>query len=71
MVWVGGELLYGRESVLQALKPNQCEPLQVNGAAKRVCVADSNAPVSKSTHTLDMIRSVLLDKYAQLAPLVR
>jgi len=71
MVWVGGELLYGRATLLQTLKANQCEPLQVNGAAKRVCVADSTAPVSKSSQTLDRIRAILLEKYAQLAPLVR
>jgi 5-methylthioadenosine/S-adenosylhomocysteine deaminase len=29
MVWVGGQLLYGRDSVLQKVKPSQCEALKV------------------------------------------
>ena len=70
MVWVGGDLLYGRESVLQRIKPNQCEPLKVNGSNKRVCVADRLNPVGKSCQTLDTVRAVLLNKYAQLSPLV-
>jgi 5-methylthioadenosine/S-adenosylhomocysteine deaminase len=71
MVWVSGELLYGRESVLQKVKPNVCEPLEVNGSKKRVCVVDTVGPVDKSTQTMNQIRTILLDKYAQLAPLVR
>jgi len=70
MVWLSGQLLYGRESVLQKVKPNQCERLRVKGSNKRVCVADSVHPVTKSSQTLEQIRTALLDKYPQLAPLV-
>jgi 5-methylthioadenosine/S-adenosylhomocysteine deaminase len=71
MVWVGGELLYGRESVLSRFTPNGCEPLDVNGSKKRVCIVDTTNPVPKSDQTLEAIRTVLLSKYAQLSPLVR
>jgi len=70
MVWVGGQLLYGRESVLQKVKPDQCEALEVNCANKRTCVADTINPVTRSTQTLEEIRTILLDMYAQLSPLV-
>jgi 5-methylthioadenosine/S-adenosylhomocysteine deaminase len=70
MVWVGGDLLYGRESLLQKVKPNQCEAVQVNGSSKRMCVPDTLNPVAKSGQTLAEIRTILLDKYAQLSPLV-
>ena len=71
MVWIGGELLYGRESLLQRYKPDRCEPLEVNGAMKRICVVDSVGAVAGSSESLAAIRSRLLDKYAQLSPLVR
>jgi hypothetical protein len=70
MVWVGGQLLYGREAVLQKVKPNQCEALKVKGTNKCICVADTIDPVVNSTQTLAQIRSKLLAKYPQLAPLV-
>ena len=68
MVWVGGQLLYGRESVLQKVKPNQCEQLKVKGTNKRICVADTVNPVTNSNQTLQIIRTRLLDKHPQLAP---
>ncbi|MGH2708989.1 MAG: amidohydrolase family protein, partial [Actinomycetota bacterium] len=71
MVWVGGELLYGRESVLQKFRPDQCDALEVNGAKKRICVVDRTSPVAKSGQTLADIRTILLSKYPQLSPLVR
>jgi len=71
MVWVGGELLYGREAVLQKFKPDQCEALEVNGTKKRICVADATNPVTKSGETLAQIQTILLSKYPQLSPLVR
>lgn len=71
MVWVGGELLYGRESVIQKLKPDRCEALKVNGSNKRVCVVDTVNPVANSQQTLSDIRMKLLGKYAHLAPLVQ
>jgi adenine deaminase len=40
MVWVGGKLLYGSESILQKLKKDACEALLVRGSKKRVCVSD-------------------------------
>ena len=70
MVWVGGRLLYGRESVIQKVKPNQCDAVQVKGSNKRLCVADSVTSVPKGGQTLDVIRTTLLDKYPQLSPLV-
>jgi 5-methylthioadenosine/S-adenosylhomocysteine deaminase len=71
MVWVGGELLYGRESLVQRFKPNQCEPLDANGSKKRICVVDTVNPVTGSSESLEQIRTVLLSKYSQLSPLVR
>jgi hypothetical protein len=70
MVWVGGQLLYGRESVLQRVKPSQCERLAVKGTNKRICVSDTINPVTRSNQTLEQIRSRLLDKFPQLSPLV-
>jgi 5-methylthioadenosine/S-adenosylhomocysteine deaminase len=70
MVWVGGELLYGRESLLQKFRPG-CEALDVNGSKKRLCVVDTTNPVDKSGQTLADIRTILLSKYPQLSPLVR
>jgi 5-methylthioadenosine/S-adenosylhomocysteine deaminase len=71
MVWVGGELLYGRESLLQRFKPDRCEPLEAHGSSKRICVVDSINAVAGSNETLVKIRTVLLSKYAQLSPLVQ
>jgi cytosine/adenosine deaminase-related metal-dependent hydrolase len=71
MVWIGGELLYGRESLLQRFRPDQCEQLEVNGSMKRICVVDATNPVAGSGDSLSRIRSKLLAKYAQLSPLVR
>jgi 5-methylthioadenosine/S-adenosylhomocysteine deaminase len=70
MVWVGGQLLYGRASVVQKVKPGVCESIEVNGSAKCLCVSDTINPVAKSSQTLADIRTILLDKYAQLSPLV-
>jgi adenine deaminase len=69
MVWVGGDLLYANESILKKVKPGQCEPLNVNGSKKLICVADNSDPVNKSNQTLAEIRSLLQAKYANLAPL--
>jgi 5-methylthioadenosine/S-adenosylhomocysteine deaminase len=71
MVWVGGELLYGRESILQRFRPAQCEALEVNGTKKRICVVDLTSPVTKGDQTLADIRTILLGKYPFLSPLVR
>ena len=71
MVWVGGDLLYGREFVVRRLKPEGCEAIEVNGARKRICVVDRSNPVPKSSQTLAEIRALLAEKYAQLSPLAR
>lgn len=71
MVWIGGELLYGRESLVQRFRPNQCEALEANGMKKRLCVVDTVNPVPGSGDSLATIRSRLLEKYPQLSPLVR
>jgi 5-methylthioadenosine/S-adenosylhomocysteine deaminase len=70
MVWVGGELLYGRASVLQKVKPDKCEALSVHGATKRICVSRPGSTVPKASQTMAQIRTILLNKYAQLSPLV-
>ena len=70
MVWVGGELLYGRSTILQALKPDTCEPITVRGAQQRICVVDSSNPVAGSGQTLAAIRDRLQAVYPQLSPLV-
>jgi len=36
-VWVGGDLLYGNASVVEAARPNACELTVVQGTGKRVC----------------------------------
>jgi 5-methylthioadenosine/S-adenosylhomocysteine deaminase len=37
MVWIGGQLHYG-SAVVQAMRPDACETVVVQGAAKRLCV---------------------------------
>jgi hypothetical protein len=69
MVFVGGELLYGRASTVQQLKPDQCEALRVYGAKKRICVSDTKDPVEKSSQTLGTLKGLLQVAYPQLAPL--
>jgi 5-methylthioadenosine/S-adenosylhomocysteine deaminase len=69
MVWVGGDLLYADEAILEHVKPGQCEPLDVHGARKRVCVKDTKDPVTKSTQTEADIQSLLHTHYLHLAPL--
>jgi 5-methylthioadenosine/S-adenosylhomocysteine deaminase len=70
MVWVGGELLYGRSTVLQMLKPGLCDRITVRGASQRICVADTTNPVTGSNQTLSAIRDKLQAAYPQLSPLV-
>jgi cytosine/adenosine deaminase-related metal-dependent hydrolase len=69
MVWVGGNLLYANRTILDKVKPGQCEALLVHGSQKRVCVKDMQHAVPKATQTLEQIRSVLLSNYPMLAPL--
>jgi 5-methylthioadenosine/S-adenosylhomocysteine deaminase len=69
MVFVGGELLYGRATTVQRLKPDQCEALRVYGAMKRICVSDTRNPVEKSSQTLATLKGLLQAAYPQLAPL--
>jgi hypothetical protein len=47
------------------------DALWTTDSNKRVCVADAINPVQKSDQTLNQIRTILLEKYPQLAPLVR
>ena len=70
MVWVGGELLYGNAAVVQAVKPNLCEPLLVHGSSKRICVKDTKNPAPKSNQTKQQIQSILQGTVTNLAPLV-
>jgi 5-methylthioadenosine/S-adenosylhomocysteine deaminase len=70
MVWVGGKLLYGNSEVVQQIKPDVCEPLQVHGSSKRICVKDAKNVVPKSDETKEAIQTVLQANFANLAPLV-
>jgi 5-methylthioadenosine/S-adenosylhomocysteine deaminase len=70
MVWVGGELLYGNAAVVQAVKPNLCEPLLVHGSSKQICVKDTTNPTPKSDQTKEQIQSILQANMTNLAPLV-
>jgi cytosine/adenosine deaminase-related metal-dependent hydrolase len=38
MVWIGGQLHYGTAAVVQTVRPDACEAVVVQGAAKRLCV---------------------------------
>jgi len=70
MVWVGGELLYGTDAVVQAVKPDLCEPLLVHGSSKRICVKDTKSSAPKSDQTKQQIQSILQANMTNLAPLV-
>jgi adenine deaminase len=70
MVWVGGKLLYGNSEVVQQIKPDVCEFLQVHGSSKRICVKDAKNVVPKSDETKEAIQTVLQANFANLAPLV-
>ena len=59
MVWIGGELLYGIAGVVQTMRPSGCEPVMVQGAAKRICT-----PILPLVTTLGR-------EYAWLVPVVR
>ena len=69
MVWVGGNLLYGNKTVLEKVKPTQCEALTIHGSEKRVCVKDPKENVPKATQTLAEIQAILQANYSNLAPL--
>lgn len=69
MVWVGGDLLYANKTTLETVKPGVCEPLNVYGADKRICVKDTKGPVEKSGQTLEEIQGILKANYPNLAPL--
>lgn len=59
MVWIGGELLYGADAVIQSVRPTGCEPLVVQGASKRVC-----------TPVLPLVRTLGV-KFPWLVPVAR
>ena len=69
MVWVGGNLLYGNKTVVEKVKPAQCEALTVHGSEKRVCVKDTKENVTKATQTLAEIQAILQANFSNLAPL--
>jgi len=70
MVWVGGKILYGNDSTVQALRRDACEPLQVHGSQKRVCVSAPNPKIPNSDETLATIKQKLATAYSGLAPVV-
>src|SRR5215831_16497047 len=55
MVWVGGDLLYANKATLDKIKPGECEPMLVYGAAKSVCVKNTKLSVPKAAQTLEDI----------------
>jgi 5-methylthioadenosine/S-adenosylhomocysteine deaminase len=69
MVWVGGNLIYGNKTILEKVKPGQCEDLEVYGSSKRVCVKDTAEPAPKNDQTLGIIKDILQQSYPGLAPL--
>jgi hypothetical protein len=69
LVMVGGEALYGNEAGMNKLHDTPCEALRIYGSRKRICVQDTKDPVPGSNETLTEIRSSLLTRYPQLAPL--
>jgi 5-methylthioadenosine/S-adenosylhomocysteine deaminase len=70
MVWIGGKLLYGDDSILQKVKKDACEPLLVHGSKKRVCVSGPNPHIPMSNETLAGIKQKLLAGDPDLTPLV-
>jgi len=69
MVWVGGDLLYANKTILDKIKPGQCEPMMVYGSQKTVCVKNTKIQVPKAGQTLEEIRTILHTDYPLLAPL--
>ena len=69
MVWVGGNLLYGNKTVLEKVKPGQCEAVTVYGSEKRVCVKNTKENMPKAAQTLAKIQAILQANYSNLAPL--
>jgi Cytosine deaminase and related metal-dependent hydrolases len=69
MVWVGGNLLYGDEPVVEKIKSGLCEPLTVHGSRKRVCVKNYKDSKDKKGQTLGEIQGALQTAYPALAPL--
>ncbi|HWP08543.1 MAG TPA: amidohydrolase family protein [Polyangiaceae bacterium] len=53
LVLRGGSALYGRESIVSALRPGACEALAVCGAAQSVCVAESGFSLAELTAAAD------------------
>jgi 5-methylthioadenosine/S-adenosylhomocysteine deaminase len=69
LVMVGGRPLYGDATAMTALRPTDCEAIEVAGAHQRVCVKDPHTGVAKSDQTLADITAALKAQYAGLAPL--
>lgn len=70
MVWIGGDLLYGDDAVVESVKKSRCDALRVHGSKKRICVKVSGSNLSKAGETLTDIQGALQDAYSGLAPLV-
>jgi cytosine/adenosine deaminase-related metal-dependent hydrolase len=54
LVLRGGSALYGRESVVSALRPEACDALEVCGAAQSVCVTDSGFSLAELEDAADV-----------------
>jgi adenine deaminase len=48
MVWVGGDLLYANKTILDKIKPGECEAMLVYGSQKKVCVKNTKLQVPKA-----------------------
>ena len=57
LVLIGGRPLYGDKALIEAIVAQDCEPMEVCGAAKIVCMKDSK--VDKGTQSVADIRSHL------------
>ncbi|MBX6323692.1 MAG: hypothetical protein IRY94_17890 [Rhodospirillaceae bacterium] len=69
MVWIGGGLLYGNRTTVEAVRPQQCEPIIVHASRKMICGADTSNPPPGGSQTLAQIQAILLSHYANLVPL--
>jgi len=72
LVLIGGKPLYGDEDLMTVLAPATCEPMDVCGAAKRVCMVDAALSGGyKGEQTVADVRGVLEKVLADTLKLVK
>ena len=70
MVVVGGRIRYGDADLLQGLVGQECEPLELCGASKTVCISEPGAREERGGDwTWQSIQSKLQQVHPSLAPL--